>query len=416
MNGTRSIKKLPGTIAIKNESILYPQIPSGQCELMLSKPTPFKEDQALRWGEGFISGYLSALLGLLSLFGVLCFRFPSLLTSEQFRAAYTQEALRSILFWALLAAYFSGIISYALNRSKCLSWIGIGSSLLASILGGSRIQAEPFDSQALSLGLDYFALSFLFSMLIFIPIEKAFALRQEQKILRPQWRLDLTYFMVSHLLIQFVFLWANAFTQSLFSWAATEPLHSAVQSLPVWLQFGLAVILADLFQYATHRLYHRIGFLWKFHSIHHSCESMDWLAGSRMHLCEVMLTRALVLIPLYVCGFAQPALNAYVILVGIQAVAIHANLGLQFGWLRYILATPQFHHWHHAKDPAYSDANYAVHLPVIDMLFGTYRCPRDQWPEEYGVVSGEPPRTFLGQLTHPFRPSKPKIIHKEPTA
>ncbi|MGB0420190.1 MAG: hypothetical protein ACPGL0_03380 [Limisphaerales bacterium] len=63
MHGKVSIKKLPGTIAIKNESILYPQIPSGQCELMLSKPTPFKEDQALRWGEGFISGYLSALLG-----------------------------------------------------------------------------------------------------------------------------------------------------------------------------------------------------------------------------------------------------------------------------------------------------------------------------------------------------------------
>ena len=76
MHGKVSIKKLPGTIAIKNESILYPQIPSGQCELMLSKPTPFKEDQALRWGEGFISGYLSALLGLLSLSGVLCFRFP----------------------------------------------------------------------------------------------------------------------------------------------------------------------------------------------------------------------------------------------------------------------------------------------------------------------------------------------------
>jgi hypothetical protein len=63
MHDTVSIKKLPGTIAIKNESILYPQIPSGQCELMLSKPSPFKEDQALRWGEGFISGYASALLG-----------------------------------------------------------------------------------------------------------------------------------------------------------------------------------------------------------------------------------------------------------------------------------------------------------------------------------------------------------------
>ncbi|GAA5495851.1 hypothetical protein Rhal01_02030 [Rubritalea halochordaticola] len=87
------------------------------------------------------------------------------------------------------------------------------------------------------------------------------------------------------------------------------------------------------------------------------------------------MTRALVMLPLYLLGFEQAALNAYITLVGVQAVAIHANLGINFGWLRYIIATPQFHHWHHAKDHRYMDANYAVHLPVIDMIFGTYRCP-----------------------------------------
>ena len=102
-------------------------------------------------------------------------------------------------------------------------------------------------------------------------------------------------------------------------------------------------------------------------------------------------------------GACEGALNAYVILVGVQAVAIHANLGLDFGPLRYVLATPQFHHWHHSKDRQYMDANYAVHLPVIDVLFGTFRCPKGQWPAEYGIVSGEPPGTFWGQLLHPFR-------------
>ena len=40
------------------------------------------EDVELRFGRGLISGYISALLGFLSLCGVLCFRFPDLLTSE----------------------------------------------------------------------------------------------------------------------------------------------------------------------------------------------------------------------------------------------------------------------------------------------------------------------------------------------
>ena len=112
-------------------------------------------------------------------------------------------------------------------------------------------------------------------------------------------------------------------------------------------------------------------------------------------LADVLITRAMVMVPLYLCGFSEGALNAYVILVGVQAVAIHANLGINFGPLRYVIATPQFHHWHHSKDRQYMDANYAVHLPIIDMLFGTYKCPKGEWPKEYGIVSGNPPPLVL---------------------
>jgi lathosterol oxidase len=354
-------------------------------------------------GKGQISGYLSAGLGILSLCGVICFLFPRLLTSEQFRATYSVEFARWTLLTGLIAAYFLGIVSYVLNYSKRIAWIGIGTSLLASLLGGSRIEVQPFESTRYSLGLDWFALSFLFSMLIFVPIEKAFALRKDQPILRAGWRTDLAYFAVAHLGIQFIFLFVNAFSDVLFGWAVNARFQGIVRSLPVWLQFLFATLLADLMQYATHRLHHNIPLLWRFHAIHHSSHTMDWLAGSRTHLVEVFLTRALVMLPLYLCGFSEGALNAYVILVGVQAVAIHANLGLDFGPLRYVLATPQFHHWHHSKDRQYMDANYAVHLPVIDMLFGTFRCPKGQWPAEYGIVSGEPPETFWGQLLHPFR-------------
>ena len=365
-----------------------------------------KEEVELRFGKGLVSGYSSAILGVLCLCGVLCFRFPELLTSVRFRDSYTQEFVRDLLFWGLIAAYFLGIVSYALNHSKVLAWIGIVTALIASLLGGARIEVSPFESTPYSFGLDFFAIGFLFSMLIFIPIEKAFAIRKGQKILREGWRTDLMYFFVSHLFIQFIFLWTNAFSEIAFAWAATEDLHSFIQSLPTWAQFIMAIFLADLFQYWAHRIHHHAGFLWKFHSIHHSSHSMDWLAGSRTHVVEIFMIRALVMLPLYVCGFSEAALNSYIILVGVQSVAIHANLGVNFGFLRYILVTPQFHHWHHAKDAEYWDANYAVHLPVIDMIFGTYRCPKGKWPEEYGVISGEPPPSFWKQLMHPFRRSR----------
>ena len=41
-------------------------------------------------------------------------------------------------------------------------------------------------------------------------------------------------------------------------------------------------------------------------------------------------------------------------------------------------------------------------LPVVNRTSSTYRCPKDHGPEAYGVVSGEPPRPFVGQLAHPF--------------
>lgn len=371
----------------------------------MPEPDRVGEDVSLKFGKGIISGSISALLGLLSLCGVLCFLFPEQLTSQEFRKGYSEDFARGLLFWSLVAAYFMGIVSYVLNHSKVLAWIGIGSAFLASLLGGSRIDLRPIESTPYSFGLDWFAISFVFSMIIFIPIERAFALNKDLKVLRKGWRLDLTYFFISHLLIQFVFLWTNAFAPMAFGWAAIAGFQAAVQSLPIWAQFMLTVFVADLFQYWTHRLHHLYGFLWKFHAVHHSSESMDWLAGSRTHLGEVFMTRALVMVPIYICGFSEAALNAYVILVGIQAVAIHANVGWDFGFLRYLIATPQFHHWHHAKDSEYCDANYAVHLPVIDMIFGTFNCPKGKWPAEYGVVSGEPPSSFWGQFLHPFRRS-----------
>ena len=61
--------------------------------------------------------------------------------------------------------------------------------------------------------------------------------------------------------------------------------------MPVWAQFLLAVFFADLAQALLHRAYHKSPWLWRFHAVHHSSRHMDWLAGSRMHIVEILLTR-----------------------------------------------------------------------------------------------------------------------------
>ena len=56
---------------------------------------------------------------------------------------------------------------------------------------------------------------------------------------------------------------------------------------------------------------------------------MDWLAGSRQHLLELLLTRTLILGPIFVLGFSKEIIDAYIVVVGFQAVFNHANVSVR---------------------------------------------------------------------------------------
>jgi sterol desaturase/sphingolipid hydroxylase (fatty acid hydroxylase superfamily) len=165
--------------------------------------------------------------------------------------------------------------------------------------------------------------------------------------------------------------------------------------------------VADFTQYWVHRTFHASRWLWPFHAIHHSIEQMDWLAGSRLHLVDVIATRGLTYVPIFVLGFSQPALMVYVFIVAVQATFIHANVKWTFRRWQRVVATPAFHHWHHSAEPQSIDKNFAVHTPAWDLLFGTYYLP-DRWPSAYGLVHGpRVPSRWITQLLHPLR--RPRI-------
>ena len=110
-----------------------------------------------------------------------------------------------------------------------------------------------------------------------------------------------------------------------------------MRALPLVVQFLAAILVADLAQYAVHRAFHQVPLLWRFHAVHHSSRDMDWLAGSRLHVVDAVATRGLVLVPLQLAGFAEPALYAYLVFVSFHAVFIHANVRFSFGALERLL-------------------------------------------------------------------------------
>ena len=365
----------------------------------MQSPPPPSPAREFDLGDGRLSGTLSLGLGALSLLAVLCFRYPELLTTPELRAVYPLALVRAVLFTAIVLALGLGALSVLLGERRRLGWGGTACAGVAIALGGSWIESGPVDPSP-HLGLDWFVLDLLVLALVFVPLERAFALARSQRILRFGWRTDLAHFFVSHLLVQVLALLTLAPASLLFGGISSPRLQAWVSGQPLALQFLAALAIADLFQYGVHRAFHAVPWLWRFHAIHHSSTAMDWLAGSRLHLVDVVVTRAITFVPLFVLGFAPSALVAYLVFVAFQAVALHANLRFRFAGLRWILATPAFHHWHHAVSPV--DKNFAIHLPVIDRLFGTAWEP-DGFPERYGI-SGDPvPEGWGRQLVWPLR-------------
>lgn len=346
----------------------------------------------------------SCFLGLLSLVAVLCFHFPDMLTSREIRAVYSEGFARHLLLVGLVLAFFAGTVAILRDQHKRLAFTGVLSATAAVVLGGTDVEFQAIESTPYSLGLDWFVLSLFFSALVFIPLEHHFA-RRPVGVFRPGWRTDAAYFFMSHVLVQFILIVVTTSTTLVVDAVKIPGVQAFVGGLPFLAQFLLAVFVADAAQAGLHRCYHRTSVLWRFHAVHHSSRDLDWLAGSRVHFLETVLTRGIVLMPLLVLGFSQSAVNAYAILVGLQAVVAHANIGVRFGWLEYLVVLPRYHHWHHARHVEYWDRNYAIHLPLIDMLMGSFKLPRDgSWPEEYGVLKLETvPEGIVAQHLMPFR-------------
>jgi lathosterol oxidase len=364
-----------------------------------------RAEEGRHFGSGWISGTLSALLGAMSFGAVVCLRFPQYLTSPHLRDLYPMGLVRALVHVCLVSAFVLGVVSVTLRRSKWLGSTGIVSTVLAGLLGGSEAASNAPVVASTYLGLDWFLLDLFMLGILFVPMERLFA-RLEQPVFRPGWTTDLTHFLVSHIAVQLLIFLTMAPAIVAFRFALDSPVQRAVTSQPGWLQFCEILVVADLTEYAVHRTFHSVGFLWRFHAVHHSSRTMDWLAGSRLHLLDIVVTRALAFMPLYAFGFSRAPIYAYLVFVGFHAVFLHANVRFRFGWLEELLGTPRFHHWHHSPQPEALDKNFAIHLPWIDRLFGTLYLPKDEWPASYGVDGNPVPEGYFRQLGYPL--TRPK--------
>ncbi len=176
--------------------------------------------------------------------------------------------------------------------------------------------------------------------------------------------------------------------------------YGPVGRLPLLAQAALILLGLDFVQYWLHRLFHGRT-LWPFHAIHHCAEAPDWSTTYRNHPVNFAIYTAGALAFVRLFGFSPAAFAVLMPFNLVIGPLVHANLNWTFGPFRYVLVSPVYHRWHHSRDPAARDRNFAPTFPVWDLMFGTYYMPRGVLPHEYGAEGV--PAHFLPQMVYPFR-------------
>lgn len=243
--------------------------------------------------------------------------------------------------------------------------------------------------------------SLLFLCLVFIPLEKAFPAKPGQKILRKNWVTDLFYFFGQYLLWNGLVLRVLQFFSGWLDTIVPLAVRHTIQQQPFWLQAMEVIVFSDFIIYWGHRLQHKVDFLWRFHKVHHSAETLDWLAAHREHPIDSIYTIGLINLPAFLFGFNLDTLAFVVAFRGIWAIYIHSNVRLPIGKLKMLVGSPELHHWHHDKER--DRGNYANISPLMDIVFGTYICPPKE-PDHYGLKE-KFPRNYAGQLMQPMLPA-----------
>lgn len=248
-------------------------------------------------------------------------------------------------------------------------------------------------------------------------LEVFFPWRKDQPLFRKDFWLDGFYILFNYFLFSLVLYNAlshvaveafNDFLRAVFG--VTNLVAIEIGSWPYALQLLLLFVLADFIQWNVHRMLHRVDWLWNFHKVHHSVKQMGFAAHMRFHFMETIVYKSIQYIPLAMIGFSiEDFFIVHMLTLAIGHIN-HANVGIDYGPLKYILNNPKMHIWHHARalpEDRRFGVNFGISLSVWDYLFGTDYIPHEGRDIELGYPGDESmPETFGGQVLAPFRKYK----------
>lgn len=172
---------------------------------------------------------------------------------------------------------------------------------------------------------------------------------------------------------------------------------------PLWLCTLELALLTDLASYWSHRLFHTVPWLWRFHAIHHSAKTIRWSTTARVHPVNDVATYLVNTLPFFLLGFPLKATFPLLPWVVLVSVCAHTQWTFSFGWLGNVIVSPRFHHWHHTHSSEGGNSNFSNMFSFWDRLFGTRYFPEDRVATVFGLDHDDLPESFLKHLAYPFK-------------
>jgi sterol desaturase/sphingolipid hydroxylase (fatty acid hydroxylase superfamily) len=236
----------------------------------------------------------------------------------------------------------------------------------------------------------------VFWAIFIIAWERISPYRKNLPLFRDGFWLDLVWYTIiqSYVLKIVIFDYIINPVQHHFDWSGLQ----FIKSWSITEQVLFFVVTHDLYIYLFHRLQHSSKLLWRVHEAHHSGKQVDFLAGSRSHVLEIIINQTIEFAPIIILGADPAVVPIKAMLDAMWGMLIHANINVKLGKFKYFFNSPELHLWHHANYREVFHANFSTKFAVWDYLFGTIYDPGHkpgEHSENWGLYYDFPKDYFL---------------------
>jgi len=178
-------------------------------------------------------------------------------------------------------------------------------------------------------------------------------------------------------------------------------------SLPIAVQFLLAVVFVDCTMTIVHYFSHRVDWMWRLHAVHHGVHRLYGFNGFIRHPLHQALDVVSGTLPLILIGLPVDVVVLLGGAIAIQLIVQHSNVDYALGPFQSVLAIGAAHRLHHVNWAGEGDVNFGLFFTLWDRLLGTYLAPHEREPRvgDIGIQDcPHYPQGYATQLRAPFDP------------